>query len=50
MLRYFVQTFGSQPPMCVERIGYGCGQKDFEMTNCVRVMLRKSIECSGVGD
>ena len=39
LLRYFVQEYGSQPPMQVERIGYGCGQKDFEMANCVRAML-----------
>ncbi len=39
LLRYFVQDFGSQPPMRVAGIGYGCGQKDFDRANCVRAML-----------
>lgn len=39
LLKHFVQEYGSQPPMRVERIGYGCGQKDFVMANCVRALL-----------
>ena len=42
LLKHFVQEFGSQPPMIVERIGYGCGKKDFEMANCVRAMIGKT--------
>ncbi|MCD8363567.1 MAG: nickel pincer cofactor biosynthesis protein LarC [Lachnospiraceae bacterium] len=39
LLKYFVQQFGVQPPMRVEKIGYGCGKKDFEQANCVRALL-----------
>ncbi|WP_087064194.1 nickel pincer cofactor biosynthesis protein LarC [Intestinibacillus massiliensis] len=39
LLRHFVQSFGAQPVMCVEKIGYGFGKKDFERANCVRAML-----------
>ena len=44
LLKHFVQEFGSQPPMRVEKIGYGCGKKEFERANCVRVMLGKTAE------
>lgn len=44
LLKYFVQEFGSQPPMRVEEIGYGCGQKEFEMANCVRAMLGETAD------
>ena len=43
LLKHFVREFGSQPPMCVERIGYGCGQKDFEAANCVRALLGDAL-------
>ncbi len=39
LLRYFVQSFGPQPVMRVEKAGYGGGAKDFERANCVRVLL-----------
>ncbi|MCD8037707.1 MAG: nickel pincer cofactor biosynthesis protein LarC [Lachnospiraceae bacterium] len=39
LLKHFVQEFGNLPPMRVEKIGYGCGKKDFEAANCVRAML-----------
>lgn len=44
LLKYFVQEFGSQPPMRVEEIGYGCGQKEFEMANCVRAMFGETAD------
>lgn len=44
LLKYFVQEFGSQPPMRVEGIGYGCGQKEFEMANCVRAMFGETAD------
>ncbi len=44
LLKYFVQKFGSQPPMRVEGIGYGCGQKEFEMANCVRAMFGETAD------
>ncbi len=46
LLKYFVDEFKSQPPMKVQRIGYGCGQKDFEMANCVRAMIGETEEKS----
>ena len=47
LLKHFVQSFGAQPMMQVERIGYGCGQKDFETSNCVRALLGETAEQSG---
>lgn len=44
LLKYFVQEFGSQPPMRVEGIGYGCGQKEFEVANCVRAMFGETAD------
>lgn len=39
LLKHFVSSFGTQPVMEVEKIGYGCGKKDFEQANCVRALL-----------
>ncbi len=50
LLRHFVCEFGSQPLMCVDRIGYGCGQKDFEAANCVRALLGSEVSNSAVGE
>ena len=44
LLRHFAGAFGAQPVMRVEKIGYGCGKKDFERANCVRAMLGESAE------
>ena len=44
LLKYFVQEFGSQPPMRVEGIGYGCGQKEIEVANCVRAMCGETAD------
>ena len=44
LLKYFVQEFGSQPPMRVEGIGYVCGQKEFEVANCVRAMCGETAD------
>ena len=42
LLKHFVDSFESQPVMSVDKIGYGMGKKDFEVANCVRVMLGES--------
>lgn len=47
LLRHFVSEFGPQPAMVVEKIGYGCGNKDFERPNCVRAMLGQSQDTQG---
>lgn len=39
LLKHFVDKFGEMPVMKVNKIGYGMGKKDFEIANCVRVML-----------
>ena len=39
LLRHFVSSFGDMPVLRTERIGYGMGTKDFDVANCVRVLL-----------
>lgn len=39
LLKYFVQDFGPQPMMIIEQTGIGCGKKDFEAANCVRIFM-----------
>lgn len=39
LIKYFSDDFGPQPVMKIEKIGYGCGKKDFVQANLVRVML-----------
>ena len=39
LLKCFAQYYGQLPQMCVDRIGIGCGKKDFEQANIVRAML-----------
>lgn len=44
LLKYFVTEFGPQPMMRVEKIGYGCGQKELEAANCVRALMGETTE------
>ena len=44
LLKYYVNQFGSIPPMAATAIGYGMGKKDFEAPNCVRAMVGNSEE------
>lgn len=39
LLKTFVHKFGAQETMTVQKIGYGCGKKDFPRANCVRALL-----------
>ncbi|MBQ3425912.1 MAG: nickel pincer cofactor biosynthesis protein LarC [Clostridia bacterium] len=39
LLRHFASLFMSMPVMKVTAIGYGMGHKEFEVANCVRIML-----------
>ena len=39
LLKHFAGSFGPQPVMATEHIGYGMGKKDFERANCVRAFL-----------
>ena len=42
LLKHFATRFGDMPVMATEAIGYGCGKKDFEVANCVRVLIGDS--------
>ncbi len=44
LLKHFVSRYGSSPVMCVEKTGYGMGNKDFDAANCVRVMMGETVE------
>lgn len=39
LLKYFADEFAQMPMMRVQRLGCGCGMKEFDTANCVRVML-----------
>lgn len=39
LLKYFVDSFEQMPVMQMETIGYGMGNKEFPVANCVRAML-----------
>lgn len=38
ILKHFVNEFGDMPVMSADKVGYGMGNKDFEVANCVRVI------------
>lgn len=44
LLRHFVSSYGPQPMMRVDRIGYGMGTKEFESANCVRAFWGETEE------
>lgn len=44
LLKHFACDFGPQPVLRVEKIGYGCGKKDFPAANCVRALLGETQE------
>lgn len=46
LLKYFVQDYGPQPLMNIEKTGVGCGKKDFEAANCLRIFLGETVESS----
>ena len=39
LLKYFAASFGPRPVMKVEKVGYGMGNRDFPVMNCVRAYL-----------
>ncbi|MBR4732066.1 MAG: nickel pincer cofactor biosynthesis protein LarC [Lachnospiraceae bacterium] len=47
LLKHFATEFGNMPAMNVNAIGYGMGKKDFEVANCVRVMLGENWTSAG---
>lgn len=46
LLKYFVDDFSDMPVMNIEKIGYGMGKKDFEIANCIRIMLGDDYQTS----
>lgn len=42
LLKYFAKEFGPMPEMNIEQTGVGCGNKDFETANCVRIFMGES--------
>lgn len=47
LLKYFATPVSGMPAMAIERIGYGCGKKDFEAANVVRVISGESAKTDG---
>ena len=39
LLKYYVDSFEQMPVMQIESIGYGMGNKEFPVANCVRAMI-----------
>lgn len=46
LLKYFATGYSAMPPMSIEKIGYGMGNKDFEAANCVRAILGETQEAA----
>ena len=44
LIKYFATEFGNMPELCVERIGYGMGSRDFGTANCLRAFVGESPE------
>lgn len=44
ILKHFVQKFVPMPISNIEKIGYGCGKKDFEKANCIRAYLGETFD------
>lgn len=42
LLRYFADGFGEKPDMEAEACGYGMGNKDFDVANCVEITLGRA--------
>ncbi|MGN1411881.1 MAG: nickel pincer cofactor biosynthesis protein LarC [Oscillospiraceae bacterium] len=46
LVKHFATEFKQMPTMCVEKIGYGMGSKDFPEANCLRAMIGETLETS----
>jgi pyridinium-3,5-bisthiocarboxylic acid mononucleotide nickel chelatase len=47
ILAALAQSFGPMPPMKIERIGYGAGQKDFpQQANVLRLLVGEALDSS----
>ena len=43
LIRHFAQDYAQQPPMVVDRCGYGIGKKDFGRLSAVRASLGEAV-------
>lgn len=43
LVKYFVNKFGPMPVMSISKVGYGMGNKDFEVANCVRAVIGEQV-------
>ena len=43
LIRHFAQDYSQQPPMVVDRRGYGIGKKDFGRLSAVRASIGQSV-------
>ena len=46
LLKHFVRCFAPMPVMRVQAVGYGMGNKDFPVANCLRAMLGETEDRS----
>jgi len=44
LLKHFVKEFRAMPVICVNKIGYGMGKKDFEKANCIRAYIGNTAD------
>lgn len=44
LVKHFAQEYTQQPPMIVEKRGYGMGKKDFGRLSCVRVSIGEAVK------
>ena len=48
ILKYYVNEFGNMPAMIMEKQGYGMGNKDFPVANCIRAILGEKTENNSI--
>jgi len=44
LLKHFASSFGPIPPLNIKKSGYGCGTKDFDIPNMLRVIIGETEE------
>ena len=48
ILKYYVNEFGNMPAMIMEKQGYGMGNKDSPVANCIRAILGEKTENNSI--